>query len=87
MVSYIIRRIFQSIIVTFLVTIIVFIGMRLLPGDPIYMIINTNTAQDMTAEELDRLRHEAGLDRNLVIQYFDWLGGVFQGNLGNSIFL
>lgn len=85
MVSYIIRRIFQSIIVTFLVTIIVFIGMRLLPGDPIYMIINTNTAQDMTAEELDRLRHEAGLDRNLVIQYFDWLGGVFQGNLGNSI--
>jgi peptide/nickel transport system permease protein len=63
----------------------VFIGMRLLPGDPIYMIISTNTAQELTAEDLDKIRHEAGLDRNLAVQYFDWLGGVFQGNFGNSI--
>jgi peptide/nickel transport system permease protein len=85
MVSYIIRRLIQSIIVIFLVTIMVFVGMRLLPGDPIYMIINRNIAQDLTAEDIDKLRHEAGLDRNMAIQYFDWLGGVFHGNFGNSI--
>jgi peptide/nickel transport system permease protein len=85
MTGYIIRRLIQSVIVIFLVTIMVFIGMRLLPGDPIYMIISTNTAQELTAEDLDKIRHEAGLDRNLAVQYFDWLGGVFQGNFGNSI--
>jgi peptide/nickel transport system permease protein len=83
--SYIVRRLIQAVIVTFIVTIMVFVGMRLLPGDPIYMIINTNEAQNLTAEDLARIRHEAGLDRNLFVQYFDWLGGVFHGNLGNSI--
>jgi peptide/nickel transport system permease protein len=85
MVSYIIRRLFQSIIVILIVSIIVFAGMRLLPGDPIYMIINRNSVQNITQEEIDKIRHEAGLDRSMAIQYFDWLGGVFQGDLGKSI--
>jgi peptide/nickel transport system permease protein len=85
MVSYIIRRLFQSIIVIFIVTVFVYFGMRLLPGDPIYMLFNPNQLQNMTQEELAQIRHEAGLDRSLVVQYFDWLGGVFRGELGNSI--
>jgi peptide/nickel transport system permease protein len=85
MLTYIIRRFGQSIIVILIVTIFVFFGMRLLPGDPIYMIYNPNQLQNMTREELDQIRHEAGLDRSLAIQYFDWLGGVFRGELGNSI--
>jgi peptide/nickel transport system permease protein len=83
--AYIIRRIVQSIIVIFIVSIFVFFGMRLLPGDPIYMLFNPNQLQNYTKEQIAEIRHEAGLDRPLVVQYFDWLGGVFKGNLGDSI--
>ncbi len=83
--SYIIRRIFQSLMVVLLVTVIIFFGMRLLPGDPIYMLINPNEVQSFTPEQLDEIRHQAGIDRPLVIQYFSWLGGVFQGELGQSV--
>jgi peptide/nickel transport system permease protein len=83
--SYIIRRCIQAIIVILIVTIMVFIGMRLLPGDPLFMLFNPNQLQNMTQEELDKIRHDAGLDRSLVVQYFDWMGGVFRGDLGDSI--
>jgi peptide/nickel transport system permease protein len=83
--SYIIRRLIQSVIVILIVTIMVFVGMRLLPGDPIYLLFNPNQLQNMTREQLDKIRHDAGLDRPMVIQYFDWLGGVFKGDLGESI--
>jgi peptide/nickel transport system permease protein len=83
--SYIIRRVGQSIIVIVIVTIFVFVGMRLLPGDPLFMLIDRNQVVNMTQEELNKIRHDRGLDRSLVVQYFDWLGGVFHGNLGNSI--
>ena len=83
--SYIIRRLVQAIIVILIVTVMVFIGMRLLPGDPIFMLFNPNQLQNITQEELDKIKHDAGLDRSLVVQYFDWLGGVFTGDLGDSI--
>ena len=83
--TYIIRRLIQAIIVILIVTVLVFIGMRLLPGDPIFMLFNPNQLQEYTDEQIEQLRHEAGLDRPLFVQYFDWLGGVFQGNLGDSI--
>jgi peptide/nickel transport system permease protein len=83
--AYITRRLIQSIIVIILVTIFVFIGMRLLPGDPIYLIINPDQLRNYTQEQLQELRHQAGLDKPLVTQYFNWLGGIFKGDLGNSI--
>src|SRR3972149_4183929 len=85
MYNYITRRLIQSAVVIFIVTVLVFAGMRLLPGDPIFMLFNPNELQNMTHEEIEKIRHDAGLDRSLAIQYFDWLGGVFRGNLGESI--
>ena len=85
MVSYVIRRLLQSIVVILVVTVMVFFSMRLLPGDPIYMMINPNQMQYMTQEQIDQIRHDAGLDRPLPVQYFSWLGGVFKGDLGDSI--
>jgi peptide/nickel transport system permease protein len=85
MVSYIVRRLIQSVIVILIVTVMVFVGMRMLPGDPIFMLFNPNQLQNMTHEELAKIRHEAGLDRSMAAQYFDWLGGVFKGDLGSSI--
>lgn len=85
MVSYIVRRLIQSVFVILIVTIMVFVGMRFLPGDPIFLLFNANQLQNMTQEQLEQIRHDAGLDRPMIIQYFDWLGGVFKGDLGNSI--
>jgi len=83
--AYITRRLIQSIIVILIVSVLVFVGMRLLPGDPIFMLFNPNQLQNYTEQELADLRHQAGLDRPLAVQYFSWLGGVFKGNLGESI--
>ncbi len=85
MLTYLTRRIIQSIVVILIVTIFVFVGMRLLPGDPIYMLFNPNQVANLTEEQIEKIRHDAGLDRPLMVQYFSWLGDVFTGNLGESI--
>ena len=85
MIAYIIRRCIQSVIVIFIVTVIVFVGMRLLPGDPLFMLFNPNQLQQYTPEQLEDIRREAGLDKSMVIQYFEWIGDVFKGELGKSI--
>ncbi len=85
MASYIIRRLIQSIIVILIVTIFVFVGMRLLPGDPIFMLFSPNQLQNFTPEQIAQIRAEAGLDKPLIVQYFEWLGNVFKGDLGKSI--
>jgi peptide/nickel transport system permease protein len=85
MVTHILRRIMLALIVIVIVTIIVFFAMRLLPGDPILMIVTSDKLQSMTEEQIDLLRQEYGLDKPLITQYFSWLGGVFQGDLGLSM--
>jgi peptide/nickel transport system permease protein len=83
--TYIVRRLIQSIIVILIVTVFVFVGMRLLPGDPIYMLFSRNQVQNFTPEEIAKIRHDAGLDKPLTVQYFEWLGNLFKGDLGDSI--
>ena len=83
--SYIIRRLVQSVIVFILITLFVFLVMRLLPGDPIYMIMSRAASETATEMQLDKLRHQYGLDRPMMVQYFSWLNGVFHGDLGVSI--
>jgi peptide/nickel transport system permease protein len=85
MTTYIIRRFVLAIIVLFLVSVFVFLAMRLLPGDPVLMYMSSQTAQEVTEEQLDLIRHQYGLDKTLPQQYIAWLGGVFRGDLGKSI--
>ena len=88
MTTYIIRRLLLGLLVLFLVTILVFFAMRLLPGDPllIYMAQQSQRVQDLPPDVIEELRHEYGLDRSIVVQYLDWLGGIFRGELGESFF-
>lgn len=85
MTTFIIRRLLQSIACVILVTIIVFFAMRLLPGDPIRMLVTAQSMTIMTEEDIEFLRHENGLDRPLVEQYFTWMGGILKGDWGRSI--
>ncbi len=81
MAALIIRRILQMIVVLFFVSIIVFLIMQLLPGDPARIMLGSQA----TEEQIELFRQEMGLDKPLPIQYLNWLGGVLQGDLGRSV--
>jgi len=66
--------------VIFLVTVISFLLLQLIPGDPVLRILG----QRATQESIDELTHELGLDLPIHVQYFKWVGGVFRGDLGKS---
>jgi peptide/nickel transport system permease protein len=84
--AYIIRRLLVALIVLILATFIVFLIMRLLPGDPILLYLSQDAYSLFTPEELATAKHEYGLDKPIVLQYFDWLAGILHGDLGKSIF-
>lgn len=86
MTTYIIRRLVQAIFILIIVTVLVFIGMRVLPGDPIVLYLSEDEAAQFSDEEIATLKHEFGLDKPLAAQYFDWMSGVVVGDLGVSIF-
>jgi peptide/nickel transport system permease protein len=87
MTTYIIRRLLLGIIVLVLVTLIVFFAMRLLPGDPLVIFMGQQASSGAMSEaQIEALRHEFGLDKPVMLQYFSWLGGLFRGKLGTSIY-
>ena len=73
-------RIGQTIAVLFTVSVIIFALMRMIPGDPVLMILG----DDFTKEAYERLRVKLGFDRSIVHQYFIWLGAILGGDFGNS---
>jgi peptide/nickel transport system permease protein len=85
MTAYIIRRLLHGGIVVLLVTFLIFISVRFLPGDPIYMLVNPNEARSLSEKRIEEIRHEAGLDKPILVQYVDWMGGLVQGDLGKSV--
>ena len=85
MTSYIIRRIAMGIFVVFLVTVMVFLFIRLLPGDPLTIYLNKTDMQQLTEEQLHDLRVKFGLEKTLPLQYVDWIGGIFHGDFGQSV--
>lgn len=86
MTTFIIRRLIQGIIVLLLITIFVFIVMRLLPGDPLTLYMAQNQLTNLSQEQIEDLRHEFGLDKPQPVQYIEWIAGVLHGDLGTSIF-
>jgi len=76
----------MAVIIVILVTILVFSAIRLLPGDPLIIFMGQHAGiESMTEERLNELRHQYGLDKPPVVQYFDWIGGILKGDLGRSI--
>jgi peptide/nickel transport system permease protein len=85
--NYIIRRLLMGIFIVILVSLIVFFTIRLLPGDPLIIYMGQQASQgQMTQEQLEFLRKEFGLDKPIMVQYFNWMNGIFHGNLGQSIY-
>ena len=67
------------------VTVLIFVAMRVLPGDPLSFIYGEDTGvYVLTEEELQGARRSLGLDKPLILQYFVWMADVLKGDLGRS---
>ena len=82
MYAYIIRRILATIPVMAVVAIFVFLLLYLTPGDPAVVIAGDYARP----ADIERIREALGLNRPLYVQFFIWVGNVFSGDLGVSIF-
>ncbi len=84
--QYIARRFVLFIPTLVLTTLIVFVLFFLVPGDTaLFILTGEEGAGAVTEEDIANLRHELGLDRPIHIQYFSWIWGILQGDLGDSI--
>jgi peptide/nickel transport system permease protein len=85
MATYIVRRILQAILTLIILILIVFLAMRLLPGDPILIYVSQQNIKNVTEEQLQDLRHKYGLDKPISMQFVDWVSKAARGDLGTSI--
>ena len=83
MIRYIFQRLAGMIVVMFLVVTIVFVILRVTPGDPAAVMLGP----DASAQDIAELRTRLGLDQSLGVQYVYYIGQLLKGDLGQSIFL
>ena len=82
MTAYILRRLVATIPVLLIVAVLVFLMLRLTPGDPAAVIAGDNA----TSEQIAMIRSRLGLDKPILTQFLIWSGNLLQGNFGESFF-
>jgi peptide/nickel transport system permease protein len=82
MAGYILRRIAATVPVMLIVAVLVFLMLRLTPGDPAAVIAGDNA----NAEQIAAIRTRLGLDQPIVVQFFIWFGHILRGDFGESFF-
>ena len=81
--QYIARRLLLAFPVLFVVSILIFGGVRVIPGNVCGIILGGS--EGMTPERCAQIDRDLGLDQPVVKQYFDWAGGILQGDFGRSM--
>ena len=81
--QYIIRRLAMLIPTLFGMSILIFLLLRLLPGDVVDVLVGSDSQASTAAR--DQLRESMGLDDPIPVQYLNWLGDLIQGDLGTSL--
>ncbi len=82
MLGYVLRRLLAALPVLAIVAVLVFLMLRLTPGDPAAVIAGDNAS----SEQIAQVRQQLGLDQPLPVQFAIWIGHLLQGNLGESFF-
>jgi peptide/nickel transport system permease protein len=82
MLAFLIRRIASTFIVMAIVAVIIFLLVRIAPGDPVAILVGDNASPD----QIDAVRKQLGLDDPIVVQFWRWASRVLVGDLGISIF-
>ncbi len=81
MIMYIANRLAMSVIVVFGVSVLVFLMLHLVPGDPVVVMLS----EQASAQDVQALRHQLGLDQPLIVQYGIYVDHLLHGDLGRSI--
>lgn len=82
---YLLRRVAASVPTVVGITILIFLAMRVLPGDPLALIQNEASGNYvLSADQLAAARHSLGLDQPYPVQYLTWVGSVLRGDFGTS---
>jgi peptide/nickel transport system permease protein len=79
--EFLLRRLLVSVVTLFVISLIVFTGVRLIPGDPARVLAGTD-ADDAGLEEI---REKYGLNDPIPVQYLRWVSLALRGDLGESI--
>jgi peptide/nickel transport system permease protein len=79
-IAYVLRRLALLVVALAVASVVVFALLRLLPGD----LASVIAGPEAPPERVDAIREQLGLDRPLVEQYLEWMGGVVQGDFGTS---
>jgi peptide/nickel transport system permease protein len=86
MFNYFARRSLLALVTLLLITFLVYGLIRLMPGDPLLIMLEgANPDKPIRIEDIERMREQFGLNDPWYIAYFKWLGNVVQGNLGDSL--
>jgi ABC-type dipeptide/oligopeptide/nickel transport system permease component len=80
--QFILRRLLLLVPLLLAVSVVTFVMIHLVPGDPVTTMMGTNVGG---AQNIALARHELGLDQPLPVQYFNYLGNALHGDLGTSI--
>jgi peptide/nickel transport system permease protein len=80
-VAFLIRRLLLTLPILFIVSVVCWSMINLIPGDPATVILGPEASE----QAKEQMREQLGLNKPLVVQYVDWLDGVLHGNLGKSL--
>ncbi|MHA7155749.1 ABC transporter permease [Arthrobacter sp. TMN-50] len=80
MIRYVGARLWQSVLTLLLASLVVFIGVRQLPGDPALAM----AGEEATPEQVETIREQLGLNDSLTSQYFTFIGNIMRGDFGES---
>ena len=79
--AFLIRRLLLTLPILFIVSVVCFSMINLIPGDPATVILGPEAPE----QAKDQMRERLGLDDPIVVQYVNWVGGVLHGDLGESL--
>ncbi|MCC6179643.1 MAG: ABC transporter permease [Chloroflexi bacterium] len=82
--NYLLRRVIVTIPTIVGITMLIFLVMRILPGDPVSVVFGQESFVTMSKADQERFRSDLGLDKPLYAQYLDWMGAIATGDLGRS---
>lgn len=77
------RRVIASCLLLIFTSIVIFVVLRVIPGDPTSVKLGL---PGVSRAQVQELRHQLGIDRPIVVQYLSWLGGAVHGDFGQSYF-
>lgn len=85
MLQYIFKRILAMLPKLLIITIVVFIGFELIPGDPLERAMDPFVYEKMSEEQMEEMREYLGMNDPMPVRYARWVGNILDGNLGYSL--